>query len=756
MIIEKIEIDSFASHRGVSFDLSDGVNLIEGSNESGKSSIADFIKFIFYGANGKASDGHLAERKRAVNFHASHAAGSLTVRVGEKHLKISRTLTVSGTVRESVRNTFTILDLDTGVEYDDKKTEPGEQILGIPEKLFCACAYMKQGAWTETGGSDINEAISNILYSGDESLSLQKAIDRIDKARIPFSHKHGATGRIYELKNEITTLRTKLASEMSANEEIIALQSFVEEKKAINAEHAAKSAELKLKKKAYENAKILESFNSLEDARKKYKASEMDLLEFRALAHIPTEEEMDELSGYERSLGKLEGQISLLNAELMRAEAEKRSLGSFERLRTLSDRFGTAENLSEAVKKALGAAKRSYIVSACLLALSLAGIALATLPQVLLPAICVSAASAAAALVFLVLGIASGSKAKKLLSGADCKSIKELTSLIDAYNDSVEHMTELDTLCRTNSALISEYTQLSKNEKERLSEFLLDMDIEDMSEPTSALSKITETLRARMRKAAQLELDHSTSRAYYQALCQKTDNIDAEKLKQELDDIGISSPLDCDVEVIEKNILFYEKQSEILGNSIHEAEIKLAQMKSTVSSPSKINEQIDALTRELEESERRHSAYTLATEALKTAGEELRRSIAPRLAKKAGEYMSALTDGRYGTLALDSDFSLSFEAASEMRHIDYLSLGTRDAAYLSLRLALADTISLSGPIPMIFDEATAHLDDTRAENLIKLLLHRSEEEHQHVLFTCHGRENAILSNIGEEYNLITL
>ena len=52
MIIEKIEIDSFASHRGVSIDLAEGLNLIEGSNESGKSSIADFIKFVLYGVLG--------------------------------------------------------------------------------------------------------------------------------------------------------------------------------------------------------------------------------------------------------------------------------------------------------------------------------------------------------------------------------------------------------------------------------------------------------------------------------------------------------------------------------------------------------------------------------------------------------------------------------------------------------------------------------------------------------------------------------
>ena len=82
MIIEKIEIESYAAIKNLTLSLSDGINVIEGSNESGKSSIADFIKFVLYGVSGKGSDGHLSERKRAINFLDSHAGGALCVRVG--------------------------------------------------------------------------------------------------------------------------------------------------------------------------------------------------------------------------------------------------------------------------------------------------------------------------------------------------------------------------------------------------------------------------------------------------------------------------------------------------------------------------------------------------------------------------------------------------------------------------------------------------------------------------------------------------
>ncbi|MBQ2863124.1 MAG: AAA family ATPase, partial [Clostridia bacterium] len=178
MIIEKIEIESFASHSNTEIELSDGVNLIEGDNESGKSSLADFIKFVLYGAAGKASDGHLAERKRVMNFNSSYMAGALCVRCGERRLRITRNTAVSGSVRESVRTRISVIDRDTGEDIYDG-SEPGVMLLGIPEELFCSSAYLSQRQGNAVGAS-VNEAISNILFSGDERMSADRAIERIE------------------------------------------------------------------------------------------------------------------------------------------------------------------------------------------------------------------------------------------------------------------------------------------------------------------------------------------------------------------------------------------------------------------------------------------------------------------------------------------------------------------------------------------------------------------------------------------------
>lgn len=756
MIIEKIEIESYAAIKNLTLSLSDGINVIEGSNESGKSSIADFIKFVLYGVSGKGSDGHLSERKRAINFLDSHAGGALCVRVGEKRYRITRNTAVSGTVRESVRTKFAVIDTETGKDVTDGR-EPGEQLLGIPEGVFVRSAYLRQGGERGLDGGDIQGAITNIVFSGDERLNVEKAIERINNARIPLLHKHGNVGKIHDLKAEILSLQTKLSEQMEANEQIVALQASANEKKNTNADHISKYEYLERKKKAYDCAKVLESFSQLSDAQSKKVSAEMALLEFKAQAHIPTDEEMDELRAYERSLNTVGAQLSDATVERSRLELEKEQLKISRGLKEAIEQAGDADKLLELAEHSSNASRRLMIFSLLSLLLgAMTGGGAFLINSLLLPLACAAGAFAA---VFAVLLAASFSKKKKtrtICSCADCKTPQQLSEAIDAYERSKERMSEIERAIAENAEQISEYKELAAAERMRLNEFLLDMDIEDVSEPVSSIPKITDTLLMRSRKAAELENEERMARSYYEGILSKTQDYDAAKLEEELAACNVEDPLDCDREKTVRNIKFYRDQSELLVEKIHELEIKLAEMRATVTSPSKIREKISELAMELAFCEKKHSAYVLAEESLRAAAEEMRRGIAPALAKTAGEYMSMLTDGKYGELVLDPSFSLSYEAFGEPRHIDYMSTGTQDMAYLSLRFSLADVVSKEGALPIVLDEAMAHLDDSRAKNLIALLSHHSECGAQHILFTCHKREEELLLASGREHNYIKL
>ena len=66
MIIEKISIKSFGKLTDVSLEFSSGINIIEGQNEAGKSTIAAFIKYMLYGFDNEDSDKDLSERNKRI------------------------------------------------------------------------------------------------------------------------------------------------------------------------------------------------------------------------------------------------------------------------------------------------------------------------------------------------------------------------------------------------------------------------------------------------------------------------------------------------------------------------------------------------------------------------------------------------------------------------------------------------------------------------------------------------------------------
>jgi len=88
-----------------------------------------------------------------------------------------------------------------------------------------------------------------------------------------------------------------------------------------------------------------------------------------------------------------------------------------------------------------------------------------------------------------------------------------------------------------------------------------------------------------------------------------------------------------------------------------------------------------------------------------------------------------------------------------LKEAAYLSRGTKDVAYLSLRMALCEVLFKEKPI-VILDEIFAYVDDTRFKAVLGFI-ERISAEYQVFVFTCHEREKAALAHI-EGTNVIVL
>ena len=137
-----------------------------------------------------------------------------------------------------------------------------------------------------------------------------------------------------------------------------------------------------------------------------------------------------------------------------------------------------------------------------------------------------------------------------------------------------------------------------------------------------------------------------------------------------------------------------------------------------------------------------YCALSIALETLADARAELQRRFAPRIAKKAQELMQTMTDGRYHSLTMGTDFSLQAGAGEEstLRELQWRSDGTMDQLYLALRLAVAQ--ELTPEIPLVLDDALVRFDDQRMAAAVKILQTLSETR-QIICFTCQTRESEV-------------
>ena len=89
---------------------------------------------------------------------------------------------------------------------------------------------------------------------------------------------------------------------------------------------------------------------------------------------------------------------------------------------------------------------------------------------------------------------------------------------------------------------------------------------------------------------------------------------------------------------------------------------------------------------------------------------------------------------------------MSYTADGITRNIATLSAGTSDIAYISLRIALAETLCKHKIPPFVFDESFTRLDDERLRACLDLIARTFQNKGQAIIFTCHDRENMLAKN----------
>ena len=146
-----------------------------------------------------------------------------------------------------------------------------------------------------------------------------------------------------------------------------------------------------------------------------------------------------------------------------------------------------------------------------------------------------------------------------------------------------------------------------------------------------------------------------------------------------------------------------------------------------------------------------------STQMLEIIRESYESKRQPETLKDASNYLEQLTEGKYKRIwtKLIGEELLVDNRDEETIPVDKLSRGTREAVYLSLRLALVAAYARRGAtIPMILDDVLVNFDGQRAQAAAEVLYDFSRNGHQILMFTCHEHMRDMFYSLGADVRIL--
>ena len=759
MIIEKIVIKSFGTLTDMTLEFSEKVNVIEGRNEAGKTTIAAFIKYMLYGFDGDESGVEVSERKKRINWNTGVAQGSMYVKAkGKRYLITRSTVPTDNSPRPTYKEEASIIDLETGTPAFGKLSA-GEVFFGVDRELFDNTAFVGQIGDSAIDEDSVKKSIENILFSGSERINNQRAAAKISDKMEALMHRSGAGGAIYDLMIKENELEAKLEESDADNKEILVKEAELHRIRERRTAAEERQEKLREADSCYRNVMLIQTFDQLhaleEECEQKAEAYNSFIAENTVLGFVPTEQYLTDLSVSRRSVN--DSYHALGDAQDAYTE-QKNAVGITREIEGAiehSDELGGEASVLMKAGSLFGKFARSLtfgIISGLALIAALVFTvvaitgALGTLYTVL--GAVAGGVLAVSLITFTVLAVKNHGRLRALAASFGTEAYKDLKGKIAII---AEARAKRDAMIAAIEAARSAATRARDRYEEAKAE-LTGLILKWGGEPPiSGLGEFLDGLEERVRAFLEKKnalLDEKTNieitvREIRRTLADKSEidvRAQVSPLKRKAlaginhDEI-INGIADTRAQISEQDRLAFEVENELML------------LKSRAGDPGELYSRIAAISTRREELQARHKAYYVALKAIENASDNLRAEISPRLGEYATRMMEIMTDNKYTSFDITDGLKVSFTTpGGEQRSVDFLSGGTRDLTYFAVRAALIDMLYTEKP-PVCFDESFAHQDNVRARSMMRAIKQLGDEGCQSFVFTCRSREGVLAEEI---------
>ena len=184
MKIKNIKINNYGNLENKEINLENKINIIYGKNESGKSTLLNYIKNIFYGISKNKNGKNISDYEKYKPWGKEDYSGKLKYELDNgDEFEIFRDFNkknpkIFNKELEDVSKEFNIVKKD-GVQFFYDQTN-------VDETMFTSTvvAMQEEVKLNKQDQSVLVQKLANLAGTGDDSLSYKKVIDKLNKMQI--------------------------------------------------------------------------------------------------------------------------------------------------------------------------------------------------------------------------------------------------------------------------------------------------------------------------------------------------------------------------------------------------------------------------------------------------------------------------------------------------------------------------------------------------------------------------------------------
>lgn len=227
MRLVRCHIDNFGKFSDYEVNFTENPCVFQEPNGWGKSTLAAFIKVMFYGFANEKKRGDALERERVryKPWQGGSYGGELEFEAGGKRYLLNRTFGA----KESA-DTFLLYDAATNLISGDFTANIGEELFQINQESFLRTVYIAQNDCYTAATDSISAKIGNLSECLDDMSNYEKAQQAIkDLWNSLTPAKRTGTRSLKRQKEEITELKEELRRTEAVEQSVSDLEAKLEE-----------------------------------------------------------------------------------------------------------------------------------------------------------------------------------------------------------------------------------------------------------------------------------------------------------------------------------------------------------------------------------------------------------------------------------------------------------------------------------------------------------------------------------------------